>query len=280
MTIEKKPSVHPQLMRSDRTHAATDANSVETVDKIQYHLKVKPGDLASTVLIPGDPKRVANIIKEWDNHKKIAEYRQYVSETGMYRNCPISAVSSGIGPPALEIAIAELKNVAVDTLIRVGSCGALQEDINIGDIVISEAAVRLEDTSKHYVMPEYPAFASRKVTSALIRASEENNLAYHVGVTASSSSFYVGQGRPGWNDYLPSHRVNLIDDLTKAGVLNLEMEASLLFVMGTIYKMNTGAVCAVYANRVTNEFAVKGEDKAIKAANEAAKILFDESVVS
>lgn len=280
MAIDKKQEFHPYFVKSDKAHAATDAKNVETADKMQYHLKVRPGDLASTVLIPGDPKRVKNIVKKWDSHKKIAEYRQYVSETGVYKGAPISAVSSGIGAPALEIVIAELKNVDVDTMIRVGSSGALQPEIEIGDIVISEAAVRLEDTSKHYVMTEFPAFASRNVTNALIRASEENNLPYHVGVTASTSSFYVGQGRPGWNDYMPSHRANLVDDLTMAGVLNLEMEASLLFIMGTIYKMNTGSVCAVYANRTTNEFAVKGEAKAIKAANEAAKILFDESVIS
>ncbi len=257
------------------SHSATDANKVETEDKLQYHLKVKPGDLADTVLIPGDPKRVANIVAQWDEHYKIAEYRQYVSETGIYKGVPISTVSSGIGPPALEIAIAELKNVDVSTMIRVGSCGALQPEIEIGDLVISEAAVRLEDTSKHYVIPEFPAVASRDVTDALIRACEENNLPYHVGITASSSSFYVGQGRPGYNNYLPSHRANLVDDLTKAGVKNLEMEASLMFVMGSIYKISTGAVCAVYASRPRNEFEVKGEDIAILAANEATRILVE-----
>jgi uridine phosphorylase len=157
----------------------------------------------------------------------------------------------------------------------VGSSGTLRADIEIGELIISEAAVRLEDTSKHYVIPEYPAVASRMVTSALIRACEENNYPYHVGITASSSSFYVGQGRPGWNDYLPSFRKNLVDDLSKAGVLNIEMEASLLFVMGSIYQMQMGTVCAVYANRATNEFGVKGEELAISAANEATRILMD-----
>ncbi|MEL0164385.1 MAG: uridine phosphorylase, partial [Candidatus Heimdallarchaeota archaeon] len=97
----------------------------------------------------------------------------------------------------------------------------------------------------------------------------------HVGITATSSSFYVGQGRPGYDNYLPSHRQNLVDDLTKAGVMNFEMEASLLFILSSLYNIKSGAVCAVYANRVTNEFATKGEDTAIKAANEATKIIHD-----
>ena len=241
------------------------AEKVETKDHIQYHIKVRPGD----------PKRVQKIAEAWDTSESVADYRQYVSYKGNYKGAPISALSSGIGPAAVEIALAELKNVGIEQVIRVGSCGVLNADINIGELVISEAAVRLEDTSKHYVIPEYPAIASRRITSALIRACEENNLPYHVGITATTSSFYLGQGRPGWNDYLPSHRKNLVDDLRKAGVINFEMEASLLFVMSSIYKIHAGAICAVYANRATNEFGIEGEDIAIKAANEATKIIYD-----
>ncbi|MDH5401417.1 MAG: nucleoside phosphorylase [Candidatus Heimdallarchaeota archaeon] len=256
-------------------HVAKDADNVATLEGLQYHLKVKPGDLADIVLFPGDLRRVERIAKQWDSNEKVAEYRQYISYKGKFKNHDISAVSSGIGPSACEIALAELKNIGTKYIIRVGSCGALQPDINIGDLVISEAAVRLEDTSHHYTMKEFPAYASRMLTSALIRACEENNLPYHVGITASSSSFYVGQGRKGWNNYLPSFRENLVKDLTMAGVKNFEMEASLMFVLGSLYGMETSAVCAVYANRATNEFAVKGEDIAIKAANEAARIVFD-----
>jgi len=252
-----------------------DAEKVETEKGLQYHIQVKPGDLPNIVLLPGDPKRVQKIAESWDESSQVADYRQYVSYKGSYKGAPISALSSGIGPAAVEIAVAELKNVGMEHIIRVGSCGVLDESIELGDVVISEAAVRLEDTSNHYVMPEYPAIGSRRITSALIRACEENNLPYHVGITATSSSFYLGQGRPGYNNYMPSHRTNLVDDLTKAGVVNFEMEASLLFVMGSIYKIHTGAICAVYANRATNEFAPRGEETAINAANEATKIIFD-----
>lgn len=253
-----------------------DAEKIIDDEGLQYHLKVKPGDLAQTVLLPGDPKRVVKIAEQWETAQQVADYRQFLSYSGTYKQVPISATSSGIGPAASEIALAELKNVGVENIIRVGSCGALQPEIELGDLIISEGAVRLEDTSAHYVIPEYPAIASHKITAALVRACEENNLPYHVGITASSSSFYNGQGRPGWNNYLPSHRQHLVEDLTKAGVLNFEMEASLLMVMGRIYKMGIGAISAVYANRPKNEFAVKGEEQAILAANEAVRILTEE----
>ena len=223
------------------------AEFLETAEKMQYHIRIKPGDLPDIVLMPGDPKRLKKITKGWDISEEIADYRQYVTYKGEYKGAPIAAISSGIGPSAVEIAVAELKNVGIKHIIRVGSCGVLDPEINIGDIVISEAAVRLE----------------------------ENNLPYHVGITATSSSFYVGQGRPGFDDYMPSHRVNLIEDLIKAGVTNIEMEASLLFILGSLYKIHTGVVCAVYANRATDKFGTKGELKAIIAANEAVKIIYD-----
>lgn len=261
--------------RKTKATKIKNATTMADDDGVQYHIKVKPGDLPDVVILPGDPKRVTKIAKQWDNQKKIAEYRQFVTYTGNYKGKQIAAISSGIGPSACEIAITELNNVGVKNVIRVGSCGTLREDIELGELIISEAAVRLEDTSNHYVMKEYPAIASRMITSALIRACEENNLPYHVGITASSSSFYVGQGRQ-YKNYLPSHRTNLVADLTNANVLNFEMEASLMFILGSIFNINVGAVCAVYANRVTNEFAVKGENSAIIAANEATRIIYDE----
>ncbi|MHA2169581.1 MAG: nucleoside phosphorylase [Candidatus Kariarchaeaceae archaeon] len=192
------------MTKKRKSHRGKSATSVETDEGLQYHLQVKPGDLSETVLMPGDPKRVKKIAKQWDESKKVADYRQYTSYTGLYKGINVSAISSGIGPPACEIAITELKNVGTKHIIRVGSCGVLQKEIELGDLVISEAGVRLEDSSKHYVIPEYPAVASRMVTSALIRACEENNLPYHVGITASTSSFYAGQGRESWNSYLPT----------------------------------------------------------------------------
>lgn len=251
------------------------ATTVSTDEGLQYHIKAKPGDLPNVVIMPGDPKRVVKIANQWDTKKKFADYRQFVTYKGQYKDKEIAAISSGIGPSACEIVLAELNNVGVKNIIRVGSCGTLKKDIELGELIISEAAVRLEDTSGHYIMKEYPAVASRMVTSSLIRACEENNLPYHVGITASSSSFYVGQGRE-YMKYLPSHRLNLVEDLEKANVLNFEMEASLMFVLGSIFNLNVGAICAVYANRVTNEFAVKGEKIAIKAANEAVRIVYDE----
>lgn len=246
-----------------------------TEDREQYHLEVKEGDVAKSVLIPGDPQRVERISSLWDSTREVAMHRQFVTHTGKYKGADISACSTGIGGPGTAIVIEELANVGADTFLRVGSCATLKEDIEIGDIIISTAAVRLDGTSKQYVRPEYPASASYEVVLAFVEAAETLGLTYHLGISASTDSFYLGQSRPGFGGYTQSMSETLIEDLTRANVANFEMEAATLFTLGNIFGFRTGAVCAVYANRVRDEFEVKGELDVIKCGNEAVKILAD-----
>jgi uridine phosphorylase len=253
-----------------------DASRPETETSLQYHLMIKPGDVAKYVLLPGDPERVPIIARFWDKAWHVASHREYVTYSGYYKGVFISATSTGIGAPATAIALEELARVGAEVFIRVGTTGALRRDVSIGDVVISTGAVRLEGTSRHYVMPEYPAVASYDVVLALIDAAESLGVRYHVGLTASSDSFYVGQERPGFRDYLPPFQRGLIDYLRSVNVLNFEMEASLIFTLANIYRLRAGAVCAAIANRETGEFKPgAGVEDAIRVANEAVKILYE-----
>jgi uridine phosphorylase len=255
------------------TDKKVSARKPVTEDRKQYHLEVKEGDVAKTVLLPGDPQRVERISSLWDSFREVAKHRQFVTHTGKYKGTDISACSTGIGGPGMAIVVEELANVKVDSFIRVGSCATLKEDIKIGDLIISTAAVRLDGTSKQYVRTEYPASASHEIILALIEAAEDLGFTYHLGISASTDSFYLGQSRPGFRDYFQSFSTTLIEDLQRANVANFEMEAATLFTLGNIYGFRTGAVCAVYANRVRDEFEVKGETDVIKCGNEAVKVL-------
>lgn len=250
------------------------ASVPESEEGMQYHLQVKPGDVSRYVLLPGDPGRVRRIASFWDEAWKVAEHREYLTYSGKYKGVFISATSTGIGAPSTAIAIEELARVGADTFIRVGTTGALRREIHVGDLIISTGAVRLEGTSKQYIIPEYPAVASFEVVLALVTAADEYGLRYHLGLTASSDSFFVGQERPGYKGYLPPFQRGLIDFLKQANVLNFEMEAATIFTLANIYGLRAGAVCAAIANRETEEFVVDaGVDDAIKVANEAIKIL-------
>jgi uridine phosphorylase len=241
---------------------------------IQYHLNCKRGDLAQYLLVSGDPERVPKIAKHWNKVKEVSAHREFRAFTGTYKGTKLSAISSGIGPAATSIVVNEAANIGVNTFIRVGSCGALQKNIECGDLIISSAAVRLDGTSNWYVMPEYPAVADYEVLLALVEAAESLGVRYHVGITATASDFYAGQARTAFKDIHNPQYDNLISTLQKANVLNFEMETATLYVLCSLFGLKAGAVCAVYANRVTDKFQPHvGEEECIKVANEAVKIL-------
>jgi uridine phosphorylase len=242
----------------------------------QYHIACGKGDLAEYLLVPGDPDRVPKIVGFWDSAKEISCHREFRSFTGKYKSVPISVLSSGIGPACMAIVVNEASRVGVDTFIRVGSTGAIQKNIDCGDVIFSSAAVRLDCTSNCYVMPEYPAAASYEVLLALVEAAEGLGISnYHVGITATTADFYAGQNRPTVKA-CPLPMEDLFPALQRAGVLNFEMETATLYTLASLYGLRACSVCAVYANRCTNKFKPEaGEENAIKIANEATKILYE-----
>jgi uridine phosphorylase len=181
--------------------------------------------------------------------------------------------STGIGSPSAAIAVEELARVGAETLIRVGSCGAIVPEAAVGELVITTAAVRQEGTSTEYVREDYPASADHRVVSALVAAAEELGYDYHLGVTCSTDSFYAGQSRPGFDDFEARGSEERLEELRQAGVLNFEMEAASILTLASIYGLRAGAVCTVYANRVTGEFRTEGERKAAKCASLAVTYL-------
>jgi uridine phosphorylase len=245
----------------------------ESVEEIQYHISAKRGQVGRYVFLPGDPDRVPKIAKFWDSAHEVSSHREYRIWSGVIDGTKVSACSTGIGCPAAAIAVEELSRIGADTFIRVGSCGSLVPDLDCGDLAISTAAVRLDGTSKQYVMAEYPAAASYDVVLALIEAAEKLGKRHCAGYTASTDSFYVGQGRRGVDGYLPQDAGNLVERLQKQHVITMEMEASTIFTLAGIYGFRSGCVLAVYANRVTDKFEVRGEDDACKVAVEAVRIL-------
>lgn len=242
-------------------------------EDVMYHLAISPGDVAPTVLLPGNPERIQKITAFWDAADQQAWHREFRTVTGVYQGSPISATSTGIGSPSAAIAVEELARVGAETFIRVGSCGAIQPQIGVGELVITAGAVRQEGTSDEYIRDEYPAVADYEVFTALITAAERLGYEYHVGLTASTDSFYAGQGRPGYSDYLAEKGKDVVEELRAAGVLNFEMEASAILTLANLFGLRAGAVCSVYANRVSGEFRQEGERRAAETASLATKIL-------
>ena len=248
-------------------------DSEDPNEEFQYHVELEPGDVANAVLLPGNPERVDKVTALWDDYEEVAHHREYRTATGSYEGTPISVTSTGIGSPSAAIALEELARVDADTFIRVGSCGAIQPEMDVGDLVITSGAVRQEGTSKAYVREDYPAVADQEVVSALVAAAERLGYDYHVGVTMSADSFYAGQGRPGFEGFRAAGSESLVEELQEANVKNIEMEASALLTIANVYGLRAGAVCSVYANRITGEFRTEGESNAAETASLAVKLL-------
>jgi len=240
----------------------------------QYHIACGKGDLAEYLLVPGDPDRVPKIAKFWNHAREVSCHREFRSFTGKYKGVRVSALSSGIGPACMAIVVNEASRIGVHTFIRIGSTGAIQKNVDCGDVVISSAAVRLDCTSNCYIMPEYPAVANYEVLLALIEAAESLNIDnYHVGVTATTADFYAGQSRPARAS--ANRMEDLLPTLQRAGVLNFEMETATLYTLASLHRLRAGSICAVYANRCTNKFKEgAGEENAMRIANEATRILY------
>ena len=239
----------------------------------QYHIELSEGDLEGPVLLPGDPERVDVIAECWEHAEELADHREYRTITGEYDGESIAATSTGIGSPSAAIAVEELARIGAESFLRVGSCGAIREHIDVGDLVITTGAVRQEGTSDEYVREEYPAIAHEEVVTALVTAAERLGYEYHLGVTCSTDSFYAGQARSGFDGFRAAAAQEQLDELRSAGVLNFEMEASSILTLAGLYGLRAGAVCTVYANRVTGEFRTEGQRKAAETASLAAALL-------
>ncbi len=201
---------------------------------IQPHIMCGVGDVAKYVLIPGDPRRVEVIASFLDESRKGADYRGFVTYTGSKNGVGISVCSTGIGCPSAAIAVEELSKIGAEIFIRVGTTGALQENVHTGDLVVASAAVRADGTSKTYAPLEYPAIADFEVTAALLRAAKNSKRKTHFGVVLSTDAFYGNQ--------------MVLRRWSKFGVLAVEMESSVIFTIAALKKLKAGSILAVDGN--------------------------------
>jgi len=214
----------------------------------QPHLLVEPDDLADVALLPGDPDRVDRIANHCDDATVVAQNREYRIVNASYEGRELSICSTGIGSPSAAIAVEELAAVGVGTFLRVGTCGALQSGIEIGDMIVATAAAKDEGTSGRYEADTVPAAASYDCLHALVAAAADRHAGgtgtVHVGPVATDDAFYAETD---------AH----VADWEAAGLCAVEMEAAAIFTLARRKGLAAGAICTVDGNLV--EGTQKGE---------------------
>jgi uridine phosphorylase len=244
-----------------------------------YHLNCGKGDLSPYIFTCGDPARAARLARRFEKVALKRRNREFLTYTGLYNNIPVSVIATGIGAAASAIAVVEAAQcVASATFIRLGSTGALQAEVNLGDLVITARALRDEDTTRHYAPPDFQPQAHPAVLAALMEAAVALQAPYHVGVTCTSSDFFAGQGRvvPGF----PTLEPDKVARLSRTGVLNLEMEMSVYLTLAAVssLKLRAGGACAVFAHRLQGTFAgarlrARAERRLLEVGLKAVEIL-------
>lgn len=225
--------------------------------EIMYHIGLSAEMIrgAKYALVPGDPGRVEGLAKALDEKALfLACHRDYTTWLAYVANTPILVTSTGMGGPCVTFAVEELARLGVETFIRVGTTGSIQEDLNPGEIVINTAAVRMEGASQAYAPIEFPAVADMDTTLALRKAAQESGIPFKTGISISTDSFWPGQERyDSFGGYVLRRLQGSLEDFKHIGCTNYEMENATLFTLCSVLGLKAGSVCGVVAKRTEGE---------------------------
>lgn len=244
-----------------------------------YHIGLDSSIDARYALLPGDPKRVERIAAFLDEPRAIAVNREYTSYLGKIDGENVLVMSTGMGGPSTAIAVEELKQIGVHTLIRVGTSGGIDLSVTGGDVVIANASIRMEGTSREYIPIEFPAVSNFQVTSALKEACVKLELPHHVGVVHCKDSFY-GQHAP---ERMPVfyELENKWEAWRRSGALASEMESAALYIVSQTLGLRASCILNVIWNKDRQKAGLEDVENhdltaTIQAAVEALRILIRE----
>ena len=215
------------------------------------HINAKPGSFAKTVLMPGDPLRSKYIAENFlTDPVLVNNVRGVQGYTGKWKDVPVSVMASGMGMPAIGIYSWELfSSYGVDNIIRVGSAGAVQDDVNVMDVVIAQGACTNSAYAANFGFPgQWAPIADYRLMRCAIEAAEESGAKFHVGNIFSSDNFYYPEGYTG------------SDKVRRMGVLAVEMEAAALYANAAYLGKRGLCICTI-SDHLYKEEALSPEER-------------------
>ncbi|HEY1039797.1 MAG TPA: nucleoside phosphorylase [Bacteroidia bacterium] len=260
---------------------------IVTDKKTVYHIDLAPDQIADDIIVVGDQGRVQKISKYFSKIEHKAEHREFVTHTGLFNGKRVTVLSTGIGTDNIDIVVNELDaavNIDLEkrvlkekmrslNIIRLGTSGALQAEIPVNGLVVSQYGLGLDGLLNFY--EGYEKLNENHISEAFMKHMDwTGNLPYpycykadetlfnkfkegnHSGITATAPGFYGPQGRTlRLNPFKPDLNEKLTAfDLNGLKVTNFEMETSALYGLGKMLGHNCLTVCVIIANRVRKEF--------------------------
>ncbi|HIP57592.1 MAG TPA: nucleoside phosphorylase [Ignisphaera aggregans] len=199
------------------------------------HIKARKEDIASRVIVAGDPARVEQLASMLEDVKLVNKNRGIIIYSGKYKGIPISIAMHGIGAPFASLVLEELIMLGAKVVIRLGSCGAMVKGLRIGDVVIPTSAAYYPGGFFYQYLRECVCMAAAphfEVLKALVEEANKHGLKYVIGPVISSDAFYAEDPE-------------FIEKWSSRGIVAVEMECAALFMLGTMRNIKTGALLIV-----------------------------------
>jgi purine-nucleoside phosphorylase len=224
------------------------------------HVRAETGDYAEACLLPGDPLRAKYIAETFleDAEQKNWE-RGMLGYTGTFDGRPVSVQATGMGCPSAAIVIEELVQLGVKRLLRVGTCGGLQPDLQLGDLIVAISAVAADSTAQHLVREPHAPTADWELVHGAVHAAKELGKPVRVGPIVSSDLFY----NPDDGQYAR---------WCARGILAVEMEAAVLFTLGALKGVQAGCLLTVSDVVVEGEFVRISDDEMRAAVDQMTEL--------
>lgn len=225
------------------------------------HNQASQGEIAKTVLMPGDPLRAKFLAENYlENVKQFNNVRNMFGYTGTYKGKEVSIMGSGMGMPSIGIYSHELfSQYGVEAIIRIGSCGAMQKDVHLRDIIIVQGSCTDSNFAHQYELPGiYSAISSYSLLEKAVHLAKENAVNYHVGNVLASDIFYHADK-------------GTTEKWASMGCLGVEMESYALFATAAYLGKKALTLLTVSDSLVTNEETTADErEKTFTAMMEIA----------
>jgi purine-nucleoside phosphorylase len=236
---------------------------------VPIHLRANPGDYADACLLPGDPLRAKYIAETYlEGVVQVNEERGLLGYTGEWEGKRVSVQGTGMGCPGATIVFDELIQLGVTRLLRVGTCGGLQPDHALGDIIVALSAVPADSTATHLVGGEpHAPTASWELIHEAVHVAKSHGQALRVGPIVSSDLFY----NPDEGQY---------ERWSKRGILAVEMEAAALFTLGALKGVLSGCLLTVSDIVVEGEFVRITDDELRAAVDRMTRIALETATAS
>lgn len=194
------------------------------------HVRAQPEDVAPVVLLVGDPGRAIRTAEMLDDAQCYNEFRGLLGYTGRWNGTRVSVQTTGMGCPSAAIVCEEMEMLGAKTLIRLGTCGAVQPYMRATDMIIATASCPLDGTTADYVQGDsYAPAATYRVVRELVAQAERAGVRHHVGVIATEDALYAV--REEW-----------VERWRGRGILAQEMEASVIFTVAALRDLEAGCI--------------------------------------